>query len=58
MQMLAFFYKKDRSIYEETVRRYTFLFANYSQFIEDIKNMNITIKISKDNLQIYEETND
>ena len=37
-------YKKDRKIYDEIVREYTSQFANYSKFLEDIKNMNIAIK--------------
>ena len=37
-------YKKDRKIYEEIVREYTSQFANYSKFLEDIKNMSIAIK--------------
>ena len=38
---------KDRNIYNETVRGYTSLFANYSKFLEDINNMNIQIKINE-----------
>ena len=54
----AILYKKDRSIYDETVRGYTSLFANYSKFLEDIKKKNIIIKISKDKAQFeYENDN-
>jgi len=41
-------YKKDRRIYDETVREYTSLFSNYSKFLEDIKNMNIEINKIKE----------
>ena len=37
-------FKKDRKIYDEIVREYTSQFANYSKFLEDIKNMSIAIK--------------
>ena len=40
--------KKDRRIYDETVREYTSLFSNYSKFLEDIKNMNIEINKIKE----------
>jgi len=47
-EIAANLYKKDKKIYDETVREYTSLFANYSKFLEDIKNMNIKInKIKK-----------
>ena len=54
----AILFKKDRRIYDETVRCYTFLFANYSQFLEDIKNMNITVRINKGNSFIFSEENE
>ena len=37
-------YKRDRNSYNETVKEYTIKFANYSRFLEDIKNMEINIK--------------
>ena len=37
-------YKSDKNIYNETVRKFTSLYANYSKFLEDAKNMNIKIK--------------
>ena len=40
-------YKKDRTIYDETVREYTSLFSNYLKFLEDIKNMDLKIKTIK-----------
>jgi len=47
-EIAANLYKKDKKIYDETVREYTSLFANYSKFLEDIQNMNIEInKIKK-----------
>jgi len=45
-------YKKDRKIYDETVRKYTSLFANYSKFLEDIKNMSIKIETIKEGEKI------
>ena len=42
-------FKSDRKSYDETVRGYTFLFANHSKFLEDIKNNDIKININKEN---------
>ena len=41
-------YKKDRNIYNKTVRYYTSQYANYSKFLEDVKNLNINYEIIKD----------
>ena len=46
--MAAKLYKKDRNIYNETVRYYTSQYANYSKFLEDVKNLNINYEIIKD----------
>ena len=40
-------WKENRNIYNETVREYTSIFANYSKFLEDIKHMNIKIIINE-----------
>ena len=40
-EIAANLFKKDRKIYDETVREYTSQFANYKIFLEDIKNMNL-----------------
>ena len=40
-EIAAKLYKKDRNIYNETVRYYTSQFANYSKFLEDVKNFDI-----------------
>ena len=37
-------YKSDKNIYNETIRKYTSLYAKYSKFLEYAKNMNIKIK--------------
>ena len=37
-------YKRDRNSYNEIVKEHTIKFANYSRFLEDIKNMEINIK--------------
>ena len=41
-------YNNDRKSYDETVKSYTFLFANHSKFTEDIKNMDIKVNINKE----------
>ena len=46
-EIAAYLYKKDRKSYDETVKEYTNKFANYSKFLEDIKNLDIKIKILK-----------
>ena len=51
-EIAANFYKKDRKIYDETVREYTSRFANYKIFLEDIKNMNIEINTIKEGEKI------
>ena len=43
----AYLYKRDRKDYNETVKEYTTKFANYSRFLENIKNMDIKFKILK-----------
>ena len=40
--------KEDRNIYDKTVREYTAIFANYSKLLEDIRKMNIELKINKE----------
>ena len=40
-EIAAKLYKKDRNIYNETVRYYTSQFANYSKFLENVKNFDI-----------------
>ena len=40
-------YKRDRNSYNEIVKGHTIKFANYSRFLEDIKNMDIKLKYSK-----------
>ena len=40
-------YKRDRNSYNEIVKEHTIKFANYSRFLEDIKNMDIKLKYSK-----------
>ena len=37
--------KENKKKYDKTVREYTSLFANYSKFQEDIKNLDLKIKI-------------
>ena len=49
-------FKEDRKIYDKTVREYTSVFANYSKFLEDVKNLGLKIDTVKDNLDlIYRE---
>ena len=38
-------YKKDRNIYNETVRFHTSKFANYSKFLKDLINLNIDYEV-------------
>ena len=40
-------YKEDKASYDETIREYTSIHANYSKFQENIKNMNLDIKTIK-----------
>lgn len=40
-------YKEDKASYDETVREFTSIHANYSKFQENIKNMNLNIKTIK-----------
>ena len=51
-EIAANLFKKDRKIYDETVRKYTSKFANYKIFLEDIKNMNIEINTIKEGEKI------
>ena len=37
--------KKDRNIYNETVRCHTSQFANYSKFLDDLNNLNIHYEV-------------
>ena len=46
-EMAAKLYKEDKSKYDETVREYTSLFANYSKYLETIKKMDIKINTLK-----------
>ena len=46
-EMAAKLYKDDKSKYDETVREYTSLFANYSKYLETIKKMDIKINTLK-----------
>ena len=49
-------YKKDRNVYNETVRYHTSQLANYSKFQEDLTNLNINYEIIKDEEKlIYKE---
>ena len=41
-------YKEDRKNYDKTVREYTSVFANYSKFLEDVKNLNLKIETVKE----------
>ena len=43
-------YKKDRKIYDETVRELS-QFANYSKLLEDIKNVNKNLHCEKKNIK-------
>ena len=45
-------YKKDRNIYNETVRYHTSQLANYSKFQEDLTNLNINYEIIKNEEKI------
>ena len=47
-EMAAKLYKEDKSKYDETVREYTSLFANYSKYLETIKKMDIKINTLKE----------
>ena len=49
-------YKRDRKSYNEIVKEHTIKYANYSRFLEDIKNMDIKIKILKkgENINLFE----
>ena len=47
-EMAAKLYKDDKSKYDETVREYTSLFANYSKYLETIKKMDIKINTLKE----------
>ena len=40
--------KENKEIYNQTVSVYISLYANYSKFLEDIRNMNIIIKINEE----------
>jgi hypothetical protein len=42
-------YKEDKKTYDKTVREYTSVFANYSKFLEDVKNLGLKIDTVKDN---------
>ena len=49
-------YKEDKKTYDKTVREYTSVFANYSKFLEDVKNLGLKIDTVKDNEDlIYRE---
>ena len=41
-------YKEDRKNYDKTVKEYTSVFANYSKFLEDVKNLNLKIETVKE----------
>ena len=41
-------YKEDKKTYDKTVREYTSVFANYSKFLEDVKNLGLKIEKVKD----------
>ena len=41
-------YKKDRNAYDKYVREYTSIYANYSKFLDDLKNMDIIQKINEE----------
>ena len=42
-------YKENKTAYNQTVREYTSRFANYTQFQEDLKKLNLKIKIKTKN---------
>jgi hypothetical protein len=46
--MASKLYKEDKSKYDETVREYTSLLANYSKYLETIKKMDIKINTLKE----------
>ena len=55
-EVAAKLYKKDRNLFNETVRYHTSKFANYSKFLEDLTNLNINYEIIKDEEQLkYKE---
>ena len=41
-------FKEDRKIYDKTVREYTSVFANYSKYLTDVKNLNLKIETVKE----------
>ncbi len=41
-------YKKDRNAYDKYVREYTSIYANYSKFLDNLKNMDIIQKINEE----------
>ena len=41
-------YKEDKKTYDKTVREYTSVFANYSKYLEDVKNLGLKIETVKD----------
>ena len=45
--------KNNRSLYDKTVRGYTYLFASYQKFLEDINNMNTKMQINNEEKFIY-----
>ena len=47
-EMAAKLYREDKSKYDETVREYTSLFANYSKYLETIKKMDNKINTLKE----------
>ena len=47
-EMAAKLYKENKIVYEQTVRKYTSQFANYSKFQEDCKKLNIKKKTIKE----------
>ena len=51
-EVAAKLYKKDRNLFNETVRYHTSKFANYSKFLEDLTNLNINYEIIKDEEQL------
>ena len=41
-------YKEDRKNYGKTIREYTSVFANYSKFLEDMKNFGFKLETVKE----------
>ena len=44
-EIAAKLYKENKNEYEKTVKEYTSLFANYSIFQKDLKNLNLNYEV-------------